>query len=108
MIKDCSLLGMRVVLVAAFLLLLTACDTSGGGSDVTRPGGAFGVTDAVGYFKAHHPRENASFGSAVALSADGDTLAVGDPWEFGTAAGVGGNAALPSPELTRSGAVFLY
>jgi hypothetical protein len=39
------------------------------------------LADAVGYFKA--PNTDAHFGSAMALSADGNTLAVGAPTEAG-------------------------
>lgn len=193
MIKDCSLLRMRVALVAAFLLLLTACDTSGGGSDVTRPGAPSGsptlsfenvkafrlewpavpeaeyyqllenpdgqsgyqvvadnlegtvhahvvplyrrvnasylvracnaagcggdsapvhvegnLADAVGYFKAHHPRENASFGSSVALSADGHTLAVGAYGEDNRAHGINSTRTAGMGYDPWAGAVYVF
>jgi hypothetical protein len=58
------------------------------------------------YLKASHPDAEDFFGWALALSADGNTLAVGAPEEDSDATGVGGNAevnALPSP-----GAAYVF
>ncbi len=41
------------------------------------------LVDAIGYFKASTNTEDANFGSSVALSGDGETLAVGAPGETG-------------------------
>lgn len=61
------------------------------------------------YFKATHPRVSAAFGSSVAISADGTTLAVGSPGEDSSATGV--NNSNPGPADTNadsSGAVFVF
>ncbi|WP_049723659.1 hypothetical protein [Gilvimarinus polysaccharolyticus] len=55
------------------------------------------VTDAIGYLKAGSAQQNATFGFAMATSADGKTLAVGSP-RFDIAEDAG----------TNSGAVFIY
>src|SRR5262245_52221852 len=47
----------------------------------------------VGYIKASNPSERAQFGDAVALSGDGNTLAVGARAESSAAAGINGNQA---------------
>jgi len=72
--------------------------------------GADGCTHSTGleltYFKPHAPGEADYFGSAVALSADGLTLAVGAPGEEGSSRGVNGDpTSLGSPS---SGAVTIY
>lgn len=57
------------------------------------------------YVKASDPGNSDAFGDNLALSGDGETLAVGSPLEDGGATGVDGpvdNAA------GRSGAVYLY
>ncbi|BFM19779.1 hypothetical protein [Gilvimarinus japonicus] len=55
------------------------------------------VADAIGYLKAGAPQQKATFGFAMAASADGTTLAVGAP-RFNIAADAG----------TNSGAVFIF
>jgi hypothetical protein len=57
------------------------------------------------YVKASTPGSNDEFGRAVALSADGSTLAVGAPQESGSAFGVGGAHDDAAP---NSGAVYVY
>jgi trimeric autotransporter adhesin len=58
------------------------------------------------YVKAPNAGANDLFGSAVALSADGNTLAVGAPAESSSATGIGGDQTNNSASL--SGAVYLY
>ena len=58
------------------------------------------------YVKASNTDEKDLFGSAVALSADGSTLAVGARWEDSSATGVGGNQ-MDNSKL-NAGAVYLY
>jgi hypothetical protein len=58
------------------------------------------------YVKASNTGTNDYFGSSVALSGDGDTLAVGASGEASAATGVGGNQADNSAFL--SGAVYVY
>lgn len=58
---------------------------------------------AIGYFKASNTVTNHSFGAAVAVSADGTTLAVGVPGDDSASADVSN-----SPPLPFSGAVYVY
>jgi hypothetical protein len=57
------------------------------------------------YIKASNPEQNDEFGGSVALSGDGNTLAVGAVGEDGGATGIGGSQ-LNGAEL--SGAVYLF
>ncbi len=61
------------------------------------------VLDAIGYFKAEAPVEESLFGFAVALSGDGETLAVGAP-QFDHTVSVGDSEVVAE----RSGAVYIY
>jgi hypothetical protein len=61
---------------------------------------------AVGYFKASNAESDDRFGSAVALSADGTTLAVAAQAEDSAATGVNGNQADNS--ASESGAVYVF
>ncbi|MFC6634153.1 FG-GAP repeat protein [Microbulbifer taiwanensis] len=58
------------------------------------------------YLKASNTGADDWFGSSVAMSADGDLLAVGASWEDSSATGIGGDQADNSAE--DSGAVYLY
>ncbi|MBX3656704.1 MAG: hypothetical protein KF686_21220 [Ramlibacter sp.] len=58
------------------------------------------------YLKAPNTGAGDRFGGAVALSADGNTLAVGAASEDGGSGGIGGNQADESQ--SNSGAVYLY
>lgn len=68
----------------------------------------------IGYLKASNTGRYDGFGNAVALSADGNTLAVSANWEQSAATGVGGNqasdcaAAPPVNCSTSSGAVYVF
>ena len=57
------------------------------------------------YLKASNTSQTDQFGSALALSADGNTLAVGAPWESGKSAGVNGDQ---SEGAVYSGAVYMF
>lgn len=57
------------------------------------------------YVKAPNADANDNFGTAVALSADGSTLAVGAPGEASSATGVGGDQA--NNDNAASGAVYV-
>lgn len=61
---------------------------------------------AVGYFKASNTFEYDSFGAAVALSADGETLAVGASFENSSAIGINGDQADGS--AYAAGAVYVF
>lgn len=58
------------------------------------------------YVKASNPDMNDHFGLAVALSDDGNTLAVGANWEGSNATGIGGNESDDS--LLMAGAVYVF
>ena len=58
------------------------------------------------YVKASNTRSGASFGSAVALSADGNTMAVGSAGESSAATGTNGNQSDTS--ASGAGAVYVF
>jgi hypothetical protein len=58
------------------------------------------------YVKAANTDYQDVFGRSVALSADGDTLAVGAAWEDSNTTGIGGNRANNAHH--DAGAVYLY
>jgi hypothetical protein len=58
------------------------------------------------YVKASNTGLSDGFGHAVAFSSDGTALAVGAPFEFSAATGVGGDSA--SDATPYSGAVYVY
>ncbi|MDW8312587.1 MAG: FG-GAP repeat protein, partial [Burkholderiales bacterium] len=58
------------------------------------------------YIKASNTEEWDVFGSSVALSSDGNTLAVGAPWEDSNATGVNGDQSNDS--ASGSGAVYVF
>lgn len=64
------------------------------------------LVDAIGYAKASDPDSWDRFGWRVALSADGQTLAVSAIWEESSATGIGGDPSDNSAE--RSGAVYVF
>ncbi|MBT8139306.1 MAG: FG-GAP repeat protein [Gammaproteobacteria bacterium] len=64
------------------------------------------LVDSVGYFKASNAEAGDQFGFALALSADGNVMAIGAPSEDSAAQGVDGDSADNS--LASSGAVFIF
>ena len=60
----------------------------------------------VAYVKASNPGEDDKFGDIVALSGDGNTLAVGAPLESSAAKGINGKGANDPGQ--SSGAVYVY
>lgn len=58
------------------------------------------------YVKASNPGQSDLFGMNIALSADGNTLAVAAPWERSMATGVNGDQADDS--LPQAGAVYVF
>ena len=68
--------------------------------------GPAGLWSQEAYVKASNPGVNDSFGSSVALSADGATLAVGAAAESSSASGIGGDPT--SDAAPSSGAVYLF
>ncbi len=69
---------------------------------------------AVGYFKAPNAEADDEFGTSIALSADGATLAVGAPFEDSSVAGAfhpgdaSYAAALASSGASSAGAAYVY
>ena len=78
--------------------------TNSGSVYVFRRVGAAWLQEA--YVKASNTGESDYFGSTVALSSDGSTLAVGALMEDSVAVGVGGNQADNS--ATNSGAMYVF
>ncbi|KIG19527.1 Molybdopterin oxidoreductase, iron-sulfur binding subunit [Enhygromyxa salina] len=64
------------------------------------------LAEAVGYFKASNSDSDDRFGFSVALSGDGDTLAVGTPYEASGGTGIDGNQADNS--ASNAGAVYVF
>src|SRR5881628_421581 len=60
----------------------------------------------IAYVKASNPGEEDHFGHAIALSGDGNTLAVGTPMESSAATGINGKGE--SDPGDSSGAVYVY
>lgn len=58
------------------------------------------------YVKASNPDVEDIFGSSVALSGDGETLAVGTDWEDSSASGIGGDGA--DNQTENAGAVYVF
>jgi len=84
---------------------LRACNI-GGCTDSTPIDVMSTLAEAVGYFKASSSDAADYFGSIIALSSDGNTLAVGALQEDSNATGIGGNASDDS--LANSGAVYVF
>ena len=64
------------------------------------------MAGAVGYFKASNSAGGDHFGEAVAVSGDGETLAVGASWERSAAVGVQGDQN--NEDLYMAGAVYVF
>jgi len=58
------------------------------------------------YVKASNPGQSDLFGMSVAISADGNTMAVSAPWERSAATGVNGNQSDDS--MPQAGAVYVF
>src|SRR5436190_5033727 len=70
----------------------------------TKPTGTW-LPKSIGYIKASNTGKDSQFGAAVALSADGNTLAVGAITESSAAKGVNG---VSKDQAVNSGAVYVY
>ena len=64
------------------------------------------LANAIGYFKSSNNEAGDRFGSAVSLSADGSTLAIGAVGESSSATGV--NGTQDDNTESESGAVYVY
>jgi hypothetical protein len=83
---------------------LDACNSAGCTSGaVVTPGS--NLTQAIGYVKASNPGVDDEFGVAVALSADGNTLAVGAWNESSSTTGVN---TTPNDNAPLAGAVYVF
>ncbi len=80
-----------------------SADSAGAVYMLARSGGAW---SQEAYIKASNTGANDSFGYSVALSADGDTLAVGAYGEASNATGINGNQNNNSAD--SAGAVYVY
>ena len=85
--------------------LVEACNTHGcaDSADISFAGSA---NAAIGYFKAANNGSGDHFGATMAVSADGNTLAVGAPQEGSGATGVNGDASLNN--AASAGAVYIF
>lgn len=87
--------------------ILQACNGQGCASSAPiKIGGT--LTEAVGYLKASNTGSEDRFGHSVAISGDGNTLAVGAPWEDGAGAGIGPNGEQNNDSASASGAVYVF
>lgn len=93
--------------------VVAACN-AGGCTQSAAVSAAGNSTPLIGYLKASNTAEFDGLGGAVALSADGNTLAVGAPSEDGASTGVGGDQTndcdiFPNTRCAfGSGAVYVY
>ncbi|MES9829232.1 MAG: hypothetical protein ABW201_13270 [Candidatus Thiodiazotropha sp.] len=88
--------------------MVQACSASEDCADST-PVTAFSlILDAIGYLKPSFIGSEDQFGSSVAISGDGSTLAIGAPEEDSTATGIGGDPVVDTETATSSGAVYLF
>ncbi len=62
--------------------------------------------ETIGYFKASNTDSGDSFGNAVTLSTDGNTLAIGSYTENSGSIGINGDEA--DNTVTRAGAVYIF
>jgi len=85
--------------------ILQACNASGC-ADSAPVAVSGNLANAIGYFKASNTDAGDLFGGAIALSATGDTLAIGAASEDSNATGVGGNQSDDS--ASASGAVYVF
>jgi hypothetical protein len=90
---------------AAARYLLEACN-SGGCTSSNEVTTLAGMLQAIGYIKTSNTGASDFFGVSLALSADGNTLAVGANGEDSAATGINGNQTDNS--LSGAGAVYVY
>jgi FG-GAP repeat protein len=88
------------------VLMLAACGGGGGGGGGGAPTSVPVISQQQAYVKASNTGAGDEFGTSVALSADGSTLAVGAIGEASNAGGVGGDQA--NNTASFAGAVYVY
>ncbi len=86
--------------------LLQACNADGCTDSGTVTVDVARLADAIGYVKASNTGAGDRFGYPVALSADGNTLAVSAFYEDSNATGIGGNQN--NDDASDSGAVYVF
>ena len=86
--------------------LLQACNSYGCSDSNEVSVDVTSLIDAIGYFKATNPDRSGGFGWSVALSDNGDTLAIGSIYESLNAAGVDSTPGTGS--LIQSGSVYVF
>ena len=98
---------MRTLACAVVLVVFSACGGEGGGGSAIPPGLATPPVrvQAINYVKPSNTGIGDAFGISVALSADGNTLAVGAYWEDSGTTGVN---STPDEAAPRSGAVYVF
>jgi hypothetical protein len=94
-----------ILRVTALAFLLAACGGGGQGGDGGAAVTASGISAQQAYIKASNTDADDRFGFSVALSGDGNTLAVGAPAESSDATGIDGNQS--SNAASQSGAVYV-
>src|SRR5689334_4144524 len=94
------------LLLVAVMAVVAGCGGDGGGSAGGAPSVLVGVSQQQAYVKASNTGAGDRFGTSVALSADGNTLAVGAFDESSNATGINGNQADNS--APGAGAVYVY
>jgi hypothetical protein len=90
---------------AAARYQVQACNNAGCATSSTLNASS-GVLQAIGYFKASNTGSGDSFGWTLALSGDGNTLAVGAPYEDSSASGINGTQS--DNASSDSGAVYVF
>ncbi len=85
--------------------IVEACNVGGCTASFAQTLGINSLTQAIGYFKASNPGVGDQFGLSVALSGDGNTLAVGAPNEDSSSTGI--NSA-PNESAANAGAVYVF
>jgi hypothetical protein len=87
-------------------LFLIACGGGGGGGGTTESTPPSGNTAGIVYVKASNTGVGDLFGWKIAISADGNTMAIGAPGEFSSATDINGNQNDNS--APGSGAVYVF
>ena len=85
--------------------IVEACNIGGCTPSFAQTLGPNSLTQAIGYFKASNTGVGDQFGFSVALSGDGNTLAVGAPNEDSSSTGI--NSA-PNELAANAGAVYVF
>jgi FG-GAP repeat len=100
----------RILVASAGLLFFTCSDPNTTGAECVPKGfiqiGNACISTTPTYIKASNAGRADEFGKAVALSANGNTMAVGAPHESSSATGINGNQNDDSG--ARSGAVYVF